>query len=184
MLIGVKTVICVKPREVDIHVSGSILDWGVWEENVVGVMKMMDEYKEAVFLDIGANIGMYTVMVAAMGRKVIAVDPVLSNLALIHNSLSRVNNNDMVSLINNPIRYIQALVLLLQILDSDKRSVYFPVTPDNANEGGTKLVPEHLINKEHLISGSVVESITLQDLILFSKAHTAIIKMDVEVRCK
>lgn len=94
-----------KPREVDVHVSGSILDWGVWEENEVrGVMKMMEEYKDAVFLDIGANIGMYTVMVAAMGRKVIAVDPLMNNLALIHNSLNKVNNTKMVSLVNNPIR--------------------------------------------------------------------------------
>ena len=47
---------------------------------------------------------MYTVMVAAMGRKVIAVDPLMNNLALIHNSLKKVNNTKMVSLVNNPIR--------------------------------------------------------------------------------
>ena len=69
------------------------------------------------------------------------------------------------------------------ILFSDKKSVYYPVTPDDANEGGTKLVPENLITKdiEHLISGQPVESITLQDLISFAKTQTVIIKIDVEV---
>ena len=58
------------------------------------------------------------------------------------------------------------------------------MTPDDANEGGTKLVPENLISKDidHLISGQPVESITLQDLISFSNAQTVIIKMDVEVQ--
>ena len=50
--------ICVKAREVDGWVSGSIIDHGVWEEKeVTEVMKMMDKFPEAVFLDIGSNIG-------------------------------------------------------------------------------------------------------------------------------
>ena len=50
--------ICVKAREVDGWVSGSIIDHGVWEEKeVIEVMKMMDKFPEAVFLDIGSNIG-------------------------------------------------------------------------------------------------------------------------------
>ena len=47
-----------KPRSVDVHVSGSIISAGVWEENEVRhIMKMMDAYPKALFLDIGANIG-------------------------------------------------------------------------------------------------------------------------------
>ena len=50
--------ICVKAREVDGWVSGSIIDHGVWEEKeVIEVMKMIDKFPEAVFLDIGSNIG-------------------------------------------------------------------------------------------------------------------------------
>ena len=48
--------------------------------------------------------GMYTVMVAAMGRRVVAVDPILSNLALINQSLQRANNTKHVSFVSNPIR--------------------------------------------------------------------------------
>ena len=48
--------------------------------------------------------GMFTVMVAAMHRKVVAVDPILNNLAMIHHSLKTVNNEDYVTLMNNPVR--------------------------------------------------------------------------------
>ena len=50
--------------------------------------------------------GMFTVMVAAMHRKVFAVDPLLANLAFIDYSLKKSNNSQFVSLINNPIRLI------------------------------------------------------------------------------
>ena len=48
---------------------------------------------------------MYTVMVAAMDTRVIAVDPILNNLALINQSLKRSNTAQYVSFIRNPIRY-------------------------------------------------------------------------------
>ena len=48
--------------------------------------------------------GMYTVMVAAMDKRVIAVDPILNNLALINQSLKRSKKSQYVSFIRNPIR--------------------------------------------------------------------------------
>ena len=47
---------------------------------------------------------MYTVMVAAMHRHAIAVDPILTNLALIRSSLEVAENTQFVSFVNNPIR--------------------------------------------------------------------------------
>ena len=47
---------------------------------------------------------MYTVMAAAMDTRVIAVDPILNNLALINQSLQRSNKAHYVSFIRNPIR--------------------------------------------------------------------------------
>ena len=57
---GLRAVICVKNPRVDEWVSGGILASGVWEkEIVVEVMRTMDQYPEAVFMDIGSNIGQY-----------------------------------------------------------------------------------------------------------------------------
>ena len=56
--LGVITKICIKPLSVDKFVSGSIISTGVWEKPIVmKVMKSMELYPNAVFLDIGANIG-------------------------------------------------------------------------------------------------------------------------------
>lgn len=76
------SVICVKDPKVDKFVSGGIIKTGCWEKHiVVDAMRSVDNYPSAVFLDIGANIGMYTVMVAQMKRRVVAVDPIRDNLA-------------------------------------------------------------------------------------------------------
>ena len=57
---GIKTTICVKDPKVDEYVSGGILRSGVWEKEIVtAVMETVDKYPEAVFLDIGANIGQF-----------------------------------------------------------------------------------------------------------------------------
>ena len=55
-------------------------------------------------LDAGSNIGMYTLMVAAMGRKVIAVDAMADNLAYIRRSSELANNEHLVTLVHNAIR--------------------------------------------------------------------------------
>ena len=56
-------------------------------------------------LDAGSNIGMYTVMVASMGRQVVAVDAMADNLAYIGKSLKLGNKEDKVVLVHNSIRY-------------------------------------------------------------------------------
>ena len=52
-------------------------------------------------LDFGANIGMYSLMVAAMGREVISVDAVYQNLAHIAKSHSLTQLGNIVILYNS-----------------------------------------------------------------------------------
>ena len=95
---------------------------GVWEKHIVKIaMKSVDKFPDAVFLDIGANIGdqhrseriifsqvlisgMYTVMIAQMKRRVVAVDPIINNLALIDHSVRRAGNQEYVQYVTSPIR--------------------------------------------------------------------------------
>ena len=49
---------------------------------------------------------MFTVMAAAMKRTVIAVDPMIKNLALINQSLKQSKLLHYVSFINSPIRFL------------------------------------------------------------------------------
>ena len=94
--------ICIKPSD---FISAEIASTGAWEKGIVNnVIKAMEAYPSAVFLDVGANIGMYTVMIAAMRRKVIAVDADPRNLAYISQSLEYAKTTIYVQLIYNSIR--------------------------------------------------------------------------------
>ena len=56
--------------------------------------------------DVGANIGMYAVVIAAMGRRVEAVDADPENLAYIKKSLDLAQNSQYVDIIYNSVRYV------------------------------------------------------------------------------
>ena len=100
--LGLQSTICIKPSD---SVSGQIESTGAWEPEIVNnVIRGMEAYPSAVFLDVGANIGMYTVMIAAMKRKVIAVDADPKNLAYIRQSLAIEKTTKYVELIYNAIR--------------------------------------------------------------------------------
>ena len=85
--------------------SGSIKRQGAWElKTVNNVIGAMQEFPDATFLDIGANLGMYSVVVAAMDRKVVAVDADPYNLAYIRRSLDLEGNTHNVRIVYNSVR--------------------------------------------------------------------------------
>eukprot|EP00092_Neocalanus_flemingeri_P004053 GFUD01004363.1.p1 GENE.GFUD01004363.1~~GFUD01004363.1.p1 ORF type:complete len:319 (+),score=48.72 GFUD01004363.1:60-1016(+) len=170
---GIKTQICLKPLEVDRWISRKIDDWGSWEGSKVSVvLKAMSVYPTAVFLDIGCNIGMYTVMVAAAGRRVVAVDAMLVNLAYVHHSLMVGNTTQYVRLLHNAV--------------SEKRETLFPVLGDLSNQGATRMVPEQIFKEKNMkAAGPPVNSTTLLDILNFINTDIVVIKMDVEgFECK
>ena len=59
---------------------------------------------EFIYPDIGANLGMYSVVVAAMNRQVVAVDADPYNLAYIRKSLDLEGNTHNVRIIYNSVR--------------------------------------------------------------------------------
>ena len=102
--------ICIKPSD---HVSGRINAAGAYEAEIINnVIRSMEAYPSAVFLDIGANIGMYSLVIAAMRRKVIAVDADPNNLAYIKKSQETEQKTDNIKLIYNAIRYLDHNMLL------------------------------------------------------------------------
>ena len=76
-----------------------------WEPDLVTmVMEAMTLHPEAVFLDLGSNIGAYTLPVASMRRRVVAVDMMRDNLAYIKTSLIKAGLDNYVEMIHNAIR--------------------------------------------------------------------------------
>jgi FkbM family methyltransferase len=88
--------ICVYAPEDDPLVSETILSAGLWES-----VKMLDfavcwrhmqqfSKRDIVFVDVGANVGVFALLAAASGlKRVIAFEPVHANLGLMMASLQR-----------------------------------------------------------------------------------------------
>jgi len=96
--------VCVYTSEEDEYVSNSFLIGDYWEEeNVRLIMRVMEAYPRFVFIDIGANIGAYTLAVAHMRRHVIAVEPNLRTVQLLAQSVYLGGVSGYVTLLNNAI---------------------------------------------------------------------------------
>ena len=97
--------------------------FGNWENDIVtNVLKVMNLMKITTFLgkiergisdnliiifslpDIGANIGVYSLAVAARNLNVVAVDSEADNLAFIKKSAELMNKRKYVRFINNAVR--------------------------------------------------------------------------------
>jgi len=172
---GLKPLMCIKPLEVDITISGAIESLGAWEYNMINtVVKAMDKFKDATFLDIGANIGMWTVAVAAMHRNVVAVDADPVNLAYIRKSLDLGGTEDYVRLVYNSV--------------SNEYTTLYPVVFIPSNQGAT-----HMKTKEEMVALNLtdyatappLESVTMADLLATIPTKTVIVKLDIEgYECK
>ena len=139
---SVSSKLCLKSN--DLVISKSIEQTGTWEEDqVTNVMKAMEIYGDAVFIgrrylawhgdyhqyvtmcpDGGCNIGVFTVMVAAMRRRVVAVDILQENIDFVKTSLSLMDSLGLVEFVLNAI--------------SDQHETLYPVLELEGNGGSSK----------------------------------------------
>jgi len=126
----------------------------------------------ALFLDLGANIGTYSVPFAANKHRVVAVDAMATNLAYVKSSVNLNGNGDLVRYIHNSL--------------SDEKMTLYAWNRDPSNEGAMTLLNESEVSEKPAdqIVGKV-ESVTLNQIIDLIAADTIIIKIDVEgYECK
>ena len=76
---------------------------------VANIFEYLESKKKPVILDVGSNIGAYTIPVAAMNRRVIAVDMMKDNLDIIKKSLHMENLTRYVNLENSVLRYVKCV---------------------------------------------------------------------------
>jgi len=163
---GVKSKMCILPGER--FSENGLKSSGVFDGDMVNrVLKALTVYKDATFIDCGANIGMVTTVVAAMGRKVISVDPMKEHLSYIRKSLGLLGNQDNVMLLNNAV--------------SNTPGKLYPYTPDIHNKAAIKMYTEEEIKEMKVEpTGPAVKVLTLMDILALVKAPTVILKVDVE----
>ena len=104
--------ICIHGASEDIHVSKSIKELGVYQAHVMTIFKfLLVEDPYLGFIDIGANIGQFSLVASAMGRP---LEPRLMHVEMIHHSI----------LINNMHR--SNFVLLHNTISNDYGKTFKP----------------------------------------------------------
>lgn len=159
------TPICIYPAKNDIWVSGSIQKYGSWEGDLVARLgQLFKSHPDFEFLDIGCNIGAYSVSIAHQGTRVTAIDAMTQNLELLSHSLTLGNLHENVTLIWNAVSNAHNLIKF---------------KPDKNNVGGTRI--ENFIFSPSIHSDvDLGRAITLDDLLPLFKGKSIVIKMDIE----
>lgn len=81
-------VVCPYPNTDDRHLSQPLRTHGVWEPHIVRLFQAaLLTNKEFGVYDIGANIGQYALLAAAMGRRVVAVELHKPNIYRLHKAI-------------------------------------------------------------------------------------------------
>ncbi|ESO03608.1 hypothetical protein HELRODRAFT_173299 [Helobdella robusta] len=132
--------VCVYPIDKDVFISKDLV---------------LKKNPTSIFLDIGANIGYYTLLAAKLGHPVLAVEPTTDHLTRIHRALELENLTDNVVLLQNALAVKRELV-----------NIYVSKT----NQGDNRVVPKNSGEKDrpsnsHDLSSVTVNSLLLDDLI-------------------
>ena len=157
------TPVCIHDPRFDRIISSYVFLTGMWEKNFVKVfIETLNKVEDIVVLDIGCNIGVYTLVAAKNGYRVVAIDANLENLRLLSKSVVLGDLTEKVTLIWNAV--------------SDK---YTNVTlqPTDKNIGG------YFINttKETISETELpVQTILLDDIQYFFLDTPVAIKIDIE----
>ena len=172
-LIYVQTTICIHDIGNDIWISKAIKNSGIWEENIVNLfMKFLESNKNFNVIDIGANLGQYSLYAAKLNKKVIAIEPFYDNIIRLHKSSQIENISNNIILITNGV--------------SDKRGEIRRLSKDNTNIGGQGIVDYNNLetkSREIALQDKYnLVTILLNDLVTIIPAdfNEAIIKIDIE----
>lgn len=156
--------IFVYPTSIDKWVSGRIIREGKWEEqHIQRIHKILKSDPSLIFLDIGANVGAFSLTMAELGNRVIAIDPLGDNVARLCASMKINQLQNRMSIIHNALSFKQEKVSLGKF---------------HLNVGGTFVKRMGVSANDDVI---VIDAILLDDLLdIYEFEGHVIIKMDVE----
>lgn len=162
--------ICIYNVSEDIYVSGSLKTHGVHEGGILGaIAEHIKSRPEMILLDVGCNIGTYSLYAIALGHKVIAIDAFQPNLQLLNKSVHLVHQKDNIMLLWNAVSDVHEMVFLGK---ADK------------NVGANSVLDEDKAKDPKIKKAAedAIPTITLNDLVTAIKLEnkTIFFKMDIE----
>jgi FkbM family methyltransferase len=176
MKFTLNTKLCIHDSRYDRVVSGQLKQHGLWEPSIVrSFIRQMKETKDANFIDIGSNIGLYSLIAAKYNRSVLSVEPLYENVIRMHKAAHLENIQNRITCIINAISNERKQLSIL-LMDDNYGGSY---VVDNL----TQMNQQH---EFHLTQSSVlVNSILLDDLVdvisdRMTSGNKFILKIDIE----
>lgn len=178
LLSNLSTHICLHQTTKDKYVSGAFKDSvSIWEgEQVTRILELLVRHPHLHFIDMGANIGTYTMYVATLGRFVLAIDCFEPNLVRLTRAIQLANVTDRVVLVQNALFTQSGQFLRLSV--------------DTTNIGGQSIslgsnysVRYHINNHTSTKNPYIVKTITFDDVLPILLAHgieSVVMKIDIE----
>ena len=179
LLHNISTNVCLYEKKDDKYVSGSFRDSAsIYEEaQVTRILQLLIRHPHLDFIDIGANIGTYTMYVAALGRFVLAIDCFAPNIIRLRRAIQLTNVFDQVVLVQNAVFTQSGQSLELSF--------------EKGNIGGQSIIPRStnrlnesdLTNRLSTNNPYIVKTITFDEVlpILIARGvRGALMKIDIE----
>lgn len=178
LLRNLTTIICLHQRKKDRYISGAFHNsTSIWEENqVIRILELLIRHPHLHFIDLGANIGTYTIFAASLGRFVLAVDCFLPNIVRLTRAIQLNHLSDHVVLVHNALFTRSGQLLRLSV--------------DTTNIGGQGILLSSNYSRPYRLTSNlstnnpyIVKTIIFDELLPILVARgirSALIKMDIE----
>ncbi|XP_045166798.1 uncharacterized protein LOC123530142 [Mercenaria mercenaria] len=156
--------ICTWEVKHDMGISGEIHRTGQWEPHITQKLySVLKQDRKITFVDIGANIGYFSLLAASAGQVVVSVEPWKQNIQKLQQSISKNKLEGKITILNNAV--------------SNDRRVIRINAPYKDNKGATRVVFDATVTGPNVFSAA---TITLNDLSNYIHTKDVVIKIDIE----
>ncbi|XP_013380138.1 uncharacterized protein LOC106151433 [Lingula anatina] len=164
----ISTPICVYEADDDQIISANLIRGKVWQSDLVSIFRLiLNADPELDFVDLGANLGLWTVVALGLGRRVIAVEPFPPTAHRLRRTLQLGHFEPRVTLVTSPLSNVY-------------QDVVFEM--DGKNIGGTRIKDSRESSVKDEQRKLIKRTATMDDLarIIPASFTKAFMKMDIE----
>ncbi|XP_074662554.1 uncharacterized protein LOC141915051 [Tubulanus polymorphus] len=153
--------ICIYPTQKDRFISASLKNTGSWEPHLTSKLEqVLENDRNLNFIDVGANLGVYSIIALRYNRRMLAVDANPENAKHIRRSVKMGEYENMATIVVNAI--------------SDNYDYMKVKLPADNNVGGAH------VYKAVKTDDLAVKSVYMDDLLEVINFNRAVMKIDVE----
>ena len=160
--------VCLYPSEEDIYLSRSIKKEGLWEKHILEhILLLLGGDYSIGFIDLGANIGVYSLAAAKLGHNVLAIEPFTENVHRLTAASKIDNTQDKIVTLHNAVSDTSGPMALIM---------------NTQNQGDIRLNSNDIYSySDNVAYGySYTEVITLNNLITYVNFSKAVMKIDIQ----